>query len=503
MVDDGAVPVRRLLRNEWFFLALIVAIGAALRFGGIAHSSIWHDEGFTTFLMDRSPAQIIDATARDVHPPLYYLFLHYWTEIFGRSEVAVRGLSAVFGLGTITLAYGIMRRLIGREAGLVAALFVALAPFLVRYSQEARMYGQVAFFAALSTYAFVRGVQEKLWRWWALYALSLAAAIYTQYYGILVVIGHAAYVGVRLIWLEPKAKRREGLREAAQFGVGVLGALLLFLPWVPILLEQVGRVSGSYWIQQSWMTVHTIPSTIYGFFWYDHLDRFGLTGYLHEIPLLLMAAVTAWALWRFRGRFRESVLLLALFLGPMLIIFAYSKLRTPVYQDRYFPFAALGFYLLLVLWARAPKARWGKAAVTASICVLMLVGNGVVYAAGNHQMRGAAALVNEGYRPGDAIVSLDLYTFFDFSYYNRTGEPALLYHTGSLSTGEPGLLQGREWQRVKDLATVRPVSGRVWAVGKPGKKAYYTEVPPNWRLERSRARGSVEIREYQVPREAI
>lgn len=495
--------MKGILRSDWFLLALILALGAALRFGGIAHSSIWHDEGFTMFLIDRSPSEIIDATARDVHPPLHYLFLHYWVMIFGHSEAAARGLSAVFGLGTVALAYGIMRRLIGREAGLLAALFVSLAPFLVRYSQEARMYGQVAFFAALSTYAFVRGTQERLWRWWALYALSLAAAVYTQYYGVLVVAGHATYAGVRLIWPEAKAKRRDRIRELAGFSVGVVSGVLLFLPWVPVLLEQVSRVSGSYWIQQSWMTVHTIPSTIYEFFWYDHLDRFRLTGYLHEIPLLLMAAVTGWALWRFRGRWRENVFLLALFLGPMLIIFAYSKLRTPVYQDRYFPFAAVGFYLLLVLWARAPKRRVGKAAVTASICALMLVGNGVVYAAGNHQMRQAAALVNEGYRPGDLIVSLDLYTFFDFSYYNRTGEPALLYNTGSLSTGEPGLLQGREWQRVKDLRAVRPESGRVWAVGKPGKKGYYTEVPASWRLERSQTRGSVEIREYQVPREAI
>jgi len=61
------------------------------------------------------------AAAADVHPPFYYVLLHYWITVFGTSESAVRLLSALFGVLAIPMIYLVSRQLFDKEAGLVDA----------------------------------------------------------------------------------------------------------------------------------------------------------------------------------------------------------------------------------------------------------------------------------------------------------------------------------------------------------------------------------------------
>src|SRR5205085_11489261 len=97
-------------------MTAILVLGAALRFIDIAKSSIWHDEGYTMMLVPQPVADIITRTGRDVHPPLYYLALHYWTLVFGSSETAARGMSAILSLGTVVVGYLLVRRLVSESA---------------------------------------------------------------------------------------------------------------------------------------------------------------------------------------------------------------------------------------------------------------------------------------------------------------------------------------------------------------------------------------------------
>ena len=131
-------------------LWLALAAGAGLRFINITKSSIWHDEGYSLMLAPQSVSQILARTGRDVHPPLYYLSLHFWLELFGHSELAARSLSLACSVGTIVVIFFLMRDLFGPRPARLAALLAAAAPFLIRYAQEARMYAMVAFWLALA-----------------------------------------------------------------------------------------------------------------------------------------------------------------------------------------------------------------------------------------------------------------------------------------------------------------------------------------------------------------
>src|SRR5439155_22296381 len=92
------------------------------------------------------------------HPPLYPLLQAAWLRLLGRSELVARLPSAFAGLAGVAIAGAIGRTFAADDsrsatrAMLVAGLLVALNPFQVWYSQEARMYAQLSFFAGLATY---------------------------------------------------------------------------------------------------------------------------------------------------------------------------------------------------------------------------------------------------------------------------------------------------------------------------------------------------------------
>src|ERR1044071_10196409 len=110
-------------------LLVIIALGAALRVYKLDGESLWLDEAYSIKFSQEAPAGIIEATAKDVHPPLYYFALHYWMMAFGDSDTAVRLLSALFGILAIFVIYRLASRMFDRATGLLAAGLVALSRF--------------------------------------------------------------------------------------------------------------------------------------------------------------------------------------------------------------------------------------------------------------------------------------------------------------------------------------------------------------------------------------
>jgi mannosyltransferase len=91
-------------------LALILVAGLLLRLHTASTRSIWFDEAWSWRMSQFPLAELIERTAADVHPPLYYLLLKAWTAAFGDSPLAMRSLSALFGVLTILAAYDLVRQ---------------------------------------------------------------------------------------------------------------------------------------------------------------------------------------------------------------------------------------------------------------------------------------------------------------------------------------------------------------------------------------------------------
>src|SRR5271165_5549902 len=78
-----------------------VAGGIALRWSGLGRKSLWLDEGYTAWVVSNPWQQIVRIISVDTAPPLYYLLLRGWTQLFGFSEAALRSMSAL--MATVAL----------------------------------------------------------------------------------------------------------------------------------------------------------------------------------------------------------------------------------------------------------------------------------------------------------------------------------------------------------------------------------------------------------------
>lgn len=142
-------------KKIYFLLFLIVCLGLVLRLMNLGMEPYWGDEAMSLDIVqhyqNNIPGLLVYLKTIEVHPPLYYLLLNGWARIFGWQEFGVRLLSLVFGLGVILLAYWLYQLLFQhKKMALLAAFFMAVLPFQVEFSQEARPYIIFCFMALLS-----------------------------------------------------------------------------------------------------------------------------------------------------------------------------------------------------------------------------------------------------------------------------------------------------------------------------------------------------------------
>jgi len=169
---------------------VVLAIGAITRFWRLGYHSIWFDEAVSLRWAGNDPGYIWQVTFRLVeekHPPVYYLILHYWRALLeitglGRNDAALRMLGALLGVLTVAGLLLLARRLSGRVTALLAGLLLALAPALVWYSQELRMFQPAATGLVWAGYFLIRGWRgDRGWArfgWWLGFILAMSAALY-------------------------------------------------------------------------------------------------------------------------------------------------------------------------------------------------------------------------------------------------------------------------------------------------------------------------------------
>lgn len=222
----------------------VLLLAASLRFYRIDFQSYWNDEGNSRVLASRDAPTLLRNTAADIHPPGYYLLLKAWRGLLGESEFALRGLSAFAGIVLVALLHQ-LGRLVGDErAALAAAWLGAVNPFLIYYSQEARMYALLAVVSAGSFLFFERLWKQKLgdWRLAIGYCLVTALGLYTHYAFGFVILAQNLIAVLRLAgpWrLQSTAPLFSLPSPVTQWFSLQLAILVLYLPWLPDAYRQL------------------------------------------------------------------------------------------------------------------------------------------------------------------------------------------------------------------------------------------------------------------------
>lgn len=349
-------------------VAAVVAAGVAFRFW--AQSDLWLDEALTVNIASLPPDEIFDALRRDGHPPLHYLLLHYWMEVFGDGDTAVRALSGVFSVAALPLAWMAGRRLGGRRLGALFLVLLATSPFAVRYATEARMYSLVTLLALGGWLLLHRALERPTAARLVPVALVSGLLLLTHYWAFHLLVATAAL----LAW---RAWRGTGDSAAAVRSLVALAAGgVLFLPWLGGFLHQA-RHTGTPWGRPE-RPPQVVMVT---------LEEFGggIAGEARFLGLLLAVLVLLGALGRAVDRRRVELDLagrpearaeLAVVVGTLSLGVAAGWLTASTYAARYasivLPFvlllAALGLTRLL-----SPRIRIGVLVV---VVALGFVGSG-------------------------------------------------------------------------------------------------------------------------------
>jgi uncharacterized membrane protein len=171
-------------RRPWLIVGALVLIGLAVRV--VLMRSIWVDEAISVHQAHLSLDGMLDNLRdTDRHPPLHYLILWLTVRLFGDGELAVRAPSILASAALIPVLFSLGRELFDRRTGLVAAGFATIAPLIVWYGQEARMYALFMLLGALALWAQVKVLRDGRTRFWVAYAGITIALLYTHYFAVI------------------------------------------------------------------------------------------------------------------------------------------------------------------------------------------------------------------------------------------------------------------------------------------------------------------------------
>jgi mannosyltransferase len=305
------VSTRRGTLPEWWPLAALLLLAAALRFSTLGLQSFWYDEAFTPVhvLHTSLGATLHSVVHTENTPPLWYVLIWAWSRVFGTGAIALRLPSAVFGVATVGAAWAIGRELTGRRAtAIAAAAFVAVNPLFVWYSQEARAYGLFVLTSALAMLCFLRARHEPTRRRLAAFAVTASLALLSHYFAafllapmIVLLLLCGRLPALRGEWLEKGGGRTDGrgdqasgegdgTRRATLIACGV--PVLVGLALLPLASAQGGH--GAQWIGE-WALTSRLQA----------IPQYYLTGYSgeplgHGIELLVALPILAgigYGLW--------------------------------------------------------------------------------------------------------------------------------------------------------------------------------------------------------------
>lgn len=161
----------------------IVIFALFLRLFQIDLQPLWVDEAFSFFVAtsDEWPQDLL----RENNPPLYFLLLRSWILLTNQSEYSLRLLSALLGSAFIIATIWAGCVIFNHATGLYSGFFAAIAPMHIYYSQEARSYVLLTLALMLGYGSLWKAIDNKQGCWWYIFAICMAAALYSHHFALL------------------------------------------------------------------------------------------------------------------------------------------------------------------------------------------------------------------------------------------------------------------------------------------------------------------------------
>ena len=267
----------KILKSPLFILSLILVLALLLRLREINETSYWFDEAFTAVTVRSSWKDMFGIIKQDgVHPPVYYIILKIWSSIFGYSQAGIRSFSLITGLATVVVAF-LLGKLYDVKypiKGLVSAFIIAISPFFVTYSLEARSYSFVAMLAVFLTYFVIKFLTNNYKLKYLIPAFLIALLMFFTHYVQVVFI--VAIIIASLFYSFVYTKKGVNKNLLYLFiGTIILSLILQAVLPVKEFVESKNIMNDVWWIPQ--LKLSDAIRFHYSYF-------FGVTRYISSVP---------------------------------------------------------------------------------------------------------------------------------------------------------------------------------------------------------------------------
>jgi uncharacterized membrane protein len=458
----------------------LVLLTFAFGIWNLGRRELWFDETVSTYISGLGFVDTITyvRNAAWEHPPSYYLFLHAWQILTGRSEFALRFFSLLWGVLCIPLLYVLVKRLASERLALLTALLATLSPFMVAYSQEARMYTMLPCLALLALLAFWNGLErEHQPAWWLAYLALIMLGVMTHYYFVLIWVVTTLY-----LLLECLRSRRVHRWAFAAHGVFLL-LVVVWLVSAPGLRESITGVgqtmtdfTPAYKLSRVMPTLMLAEAAV---------DRVPLVASVLAIGGWTLVLLGIW--WSRRTHELDARVWLLLVL--LLVVPLAVSLVLPWVKGRHLGFVLIPAFAFMALGLLALR-RLGLASFAVGILtILAVVTYGLVahYAVTSGSFGQAMAYINGRGQPGDALILTQPLQWPVVSHYNdeewpvyyvpsTRRKPTAAKVQGALS--EPTQTHNRLWLGPVGSWTADPEHlAEQWLVATafPGEKVWFPD----------------------------
>lgn len=270
------------LYQHYLVLAGIIVLGTALRFWNLDLKPLWLDEVLTAlFSLGRNyndlPLDVVfplskvreiltlkpGVSCREIannlaiystHPPLFFCLMYSWLNLTGVERLiwGLRSLPALIGVAGIVAVYCLNRLAFSKPAALMATALMAVSPFAVYLSQEARHYTLPMLLITLALLGLIQ-IQDSFYFQqqqpkpivWLGWGIVNSIGCYIHYFFILAFTAQI----LTLIGLMYLYRQRLPRYSWITVILVILGVAVSYLPWLSVLLVDVGRQETD-WLPQ-------------------------------------------------------------------------------------------------------------------------------------------------------------------------------------------------------------------------------------------------------------
>jgi 4-amino-4-deoxy-L-arabinose transferase-like glycosyltransferase len=238
---DGASSWRWSGRRAWAVVGLFTLIDLVLCLVELTTRSMWLDEGTSWVTAGQSAGHLLGAVAdQGANMAFYFVALHFFTEVFGTSVLALRLPSVIAAVAIVPLCFLIGGRLGGERVGLFASGLCSISLPLVLWAQNARAYTFGAAFSTASILFFMRALETDRRLDWGLWVVLSSLAVYSLTLASTVIVAQLLSLVLRPGSTTPW---RRLLSSCA--------VLVVSGTWIAWVLLGLGRAPQVQWITSS------------------------------------------------------------------------------------------------------------------------------------------------------------------------------------------------------------------------------------------------------------